>query len=60
MPLFDSITGLDDIKKELKERVDYLANIINALTPEIRELNYAIKELNRNIVELTKALQRLK
>jgi prefoldin subunit 5 len=60
MPLFDSITGLDDIKKELKERVDYLASIINTLTPRLEELNQSIRELNRNIQELNRQLSKLR
>jgi methyl-accepting chemotaxis protein len=52
MPLFDNAFGLDQIKKELKERVDYLANIINTLTPEIRQLSDAIRENNRSQKEL--------
>lgn len=57
---FGDITGLDAIKKELKERVDYLAGIINTLTPEISDLNRSIKELNRNIQELTRAIQQMR
>ncbi|MEM3345779.1 MAG: hypothetical protein QW709_06685 [Thermoplasmata archaeon] len=57
MPIFDNLTGLDSIRKELKDRVDYLANIINALTPEIRRLSDSIIELNRLQKELNSLIK---
>ncbi|MEM3334181.1 MAG: hypothetical protein QW745_08290 [Thermoplasmata archaeon] len=57
MPIFDNLTGLDSIRKELKDRVDYLANIINTLTPEIRRLSDSIIELNRLQKELNSLIK---
>ncbi|MEM0099206.1 MAG: hypothetical protein QXL84_06355 [Thermoplasmata archaeon] len=57
MPIFDNLTGLDNIRKELKERVDYLANIINTLTPEIRRLSDSIIELNKLQKELNSLIK---